>query len=270
MNQPFKWRHFQGEIILWAVRWYCKYGISYRELEEMLKERGIDVDHTTIYRWVQHYAPELRKRLLWHTRPHLGGNWQVDETYIKVKGKWMYLYRAIDSRGRTIDFYLSQTRNTKAAKLFLGKALKAIKKYDHPRVINTDKAPAYGVAIQELKAEGKLSSKVEHRQVKCLNNKLEADHGKLKRLIKPTLGFKSRKTAYATLKGFETMRMLKKGQGQHFQIQEGIRGEVRLIESAFGLGPSILADTMDFLKEKISENPELALEMERRFGKQSA
>jgi transposase-like protein len=117
----FKWRHFRGEIILWGVRWYCKYGISYRNLEEILEERGVSVDHTTLYRWVQHYAPEIEKRLRWYwKRPGLSRSWRVDETYIKVKGKWAYLYRAVDKEGDTIDFYLSATRNMKAARRFLG------------------------------------------------------------------------------------------------------------------------------------------------------
>jgi IS6 family transposase len=111
----FKGRHFQGEIILWAVRWYCKYGISYRELEEMLEERGIEVDHTTLYRWVQHYAPLIEKRLRWFWRRPTSTSWRLDETYIKVKGKWAYYYQAIDKDGNTIDFYLSPTRNAKAA-----------------------------------------------------------------------------------------------------------------------------------------------------------
>ena len=232
----------------------------------MLKERGVDVDHTTIYRWVQHYAPELHKRLRWYTKPYYCGSWQVDETYVKVKGKWLYLYRAIDSRGRTIDFHLSQTRNAGAAKLFLGKALKNLKKYDHPTVINTDKAPAYGVAIRELKQEGKLDKEVEHRQVKYLNNKVEADHGKLKRLIKPTLGFKSRKTANATLKGFETMRMLKKGQGQAFQIQDGIRGEVRLVERAFNFGPCALAEALNRIQEEMDKDPSFENKLRKSVG----
>jgi transposase, IS6 family len=104
MKNDFKWRHFQGEIILWAVRWYCKYGISYRELEEMMSERGINVDHSTIYRWVQHNAPELHKRMKCYFRAY-NDSWRVDETYIKIKGEWKYLYRAVDSRGNTIDFY---------------------------------------------------------------------------------------------------------------------------------------------------------------------
>ena len=103
----FKWRHFQGDVILWAVRWYCRYPISYRDLEEMLAERGISVDHTTIYRWVQCYAPEMEKRLRWFWRRGFDPSWRLDETYVKVRGKWTYLYRAVDKRGDTIDFYLS-------------------------------------------------------------------------------------------------------------------------------------------------------------------
>ncbi|MCC5758073.1 IS6 family transposase, partial [Klebsiella pneumoniae] len=98
---PFKGRHFQRDIILWAVRWYCKYGISYRELQEMLAERGVNVDHSTIYRWVQRYAPEMEKRLRWYWRnPSDLCPWHMDETYVKVNGRWAYLYRAVDSRGR--------------------------------------------------------------------------------------------------------------------------------------------------------------------------
>ncbi len=246
MQEDFKWRHFEGEIILWAVRWYCKYGISYRELEEMLKERGVDVDHSTIYRWVQHYAPELQKRLKWYFKGAQGGSWRVDETYIKVKGQWRYLYRAVDAKGYTVDFYLSQTRTAQAAKRFLGKALYKKKEWELPHTINTDKAASYGVAIQELKAEGKLPQDTLYRQVKYLNNIVESDHGKLKRLIKPTLGFKTMKTAYATLKGFEAMRSIKKGQGSAYRIQEGVMGEVRLVERCFQLGKSPIAELVEW------------------------
>jgi len=114
---PFKWRHFQSDIILLCVRWYLRYPVSYRQLEEMMMERGLSVDHTSIYRWVQHYAPELEKRC----RPHLKAatdSWKVDETYIKVKKEWVYLYRAVDSQGHTLDFWFSETRDAKAAKHF--------------------------------------------------------------------------------------------------------------------------------------------------------
>nr|WP_283956486.1 IS6 family transposase [Escherichia coli] len=167
---PFKGRHFQRDIILWAVRWYCKYGISYRELQEMLAERGVNVDHSTIYRWVQRYAPEMEKRLRWYWRnPSDLCPWHMDETYVKVNGRWAYLYRAVDSRGRTVDFYLSSRRNSKAAYRFLGKILNNVKKWQIPRFINTDKAPAYGRALALLKREGRCPSDVEHRQIKYRN-----------------------------------------------------------------------------------------------------
>src|SRR5437667_3193140 len=120
--RPFKWRHFEADIILLCVRWYLRYSLSYRDLEEMMAERGLSVDHTTIYRWVQRYAPELDKRC----RPHLkayNDSWRVDETYIKIKKVWMYLYRAVDSEGNTLEFLLSPTRDAEAAKRFFLKAL---------------------------------------------------------------------------------------------------------------------------------------------------
>lgn len=234
--KDFKGRHHGGEVILWAVRWYCRYGVSYRDLEAMLCERGVTVDHTTIYRWVQRCAPEIERRLRWYWRhPSMWRSWRVDETYVKVSGKWAYLYRAVDKRGWTIDFYLSSTRNAKAAKRFLGKSLAGLKDWETPSSLNTDKAAAFGVAIAELKAEGKCPPDLIHRQVKYLNNVIEADHGKLKRLIKPTLGFQSMKTAYATLKGFEVMHALKKGQAAPWQYDGGLMGEVRLIERTFGI-----------------------------------
>ena len=164
----FKGRHFRGEIVLWAVRWYCRYPISYRDLEAMMTERGVAVDHSTIYRWVQRFAPEMEKRLRWQWRRPQSRSWRVDETYIKVRGKWAYLYRAVDKLGNTIDFYLSATRNTKAAKRFLGKALRGLKDWEQPEVLNTDKAPAYAAAIAELKAVGKCPKDTRHRQVKFL------------------------------------------------------------------------------------------------------
>jgi IS1 family transposase len=135
----------------------------------------------------------MEKRLRWYWKPSMGYSWRVDETYVKVKGEWTYLYRALDKKGHTLDFYLSATRNTQAAKRFLGKALKSMKPWAHPGAINTDKAPAYRSAITELKAEGKCPPDTVHRQVKYLNNIIEADHGKLKRLINPVRGFKSMK-----------------------------------------------------------------------------
>jgi transposase, IS6 family len=247
----FKGRHFEGAIVLWAVRWYCRYGVSYRDLEQMMGERGVSVDHSTIFRWVQRYAPEIEKRLRWQWRRPRSTSWRVDETYVKVRGRWAYLYRAVDKVGNTIDFYLSPTRNTKAAKRFLGKALNGLKDWEKPHVINTDKAPTYAAALAELKKEGKCPKDTQHRQVKYLNNVVEADHGKLKQLIRPVRGFKTLKTAYATIKGFEVMRALRKGQAAIFNITGDIRGEARLVERAFGLGASALAEAAQLVSKQL-------------------
>ncbi len=234
MNQqhPFKWRHFQTDIILLCVRWYLRYSLSYRDLEEIMLERGLRVDHTTIYRWVQCYAPELEKRC----RPHLKvttDSWRVDETYIKVKKQWVYLYRAVDSQGNTLDFFLSPTRDASAAKQFFTKALTATHTAT-PRVINVDKNAAYPKAIAELKAEGIVPQSCELRQIKYLNNLIEQDHRFIKRLTKPGMGFFSFETAWRTLQGFETMNMLRKEQLQG--VAKGdVGGQVTLIATLFGV-----------------------------------
>jgi transposase, IS6 family len=229
---PFKWRHFEAEIILLCVRWYLRYALSYRDLEELMAERGLHVDHTTIYRWVQHYAPELDRRC----RPHLKAttdSWRVDETYVKVKGTWMYLYRAVDSQGATLEFFLSATRDTQAAKQFFFKALRA----SHsmlPRVITVDKNPASPKALSELKAEGTLPPQSELRQVKYLNNLVEQDHRFIKRLVKPGLGFFSGETAWRTLQGYEAMHMLRKGQVSGVQKADS-REQAALVARLFGV-----------------------------------
>ncbi|MGH9400662.1 MAG: IS6 family transposase, partial [Terriglobia bacterium] len=150
----FKWRHFTPDMILCAVRWYLRYSLSYRDVQERLIERGLDVAHTTVWRWVQRYAPELEER----TQPHLkptNKSWRVDETYVRVKGRYFYLYRAIDSTGATIDFFLLPLRSADAAKALLAKAL-ADPAPPQPRGINTDKAPCYPAAISASKEEGVL------------------------------------------------------------------------------------------------------------------
>lgn len=248
----FKGRHFTGEVVLWAVRWYCRYGISYRDLETMMTERGVRVDHSTIYRWVQKFAPEMERRMRWQWRRPQSDSWRVDETYIKVRGKWTYLYRAVDKMGNTLDFYLSSIRNAKAAKRFLGKALRGCKALEQPTEINTDKAGCYSQAIRELKKEGKCPQDVQHRQVKYLNNVIEADHGKLKQLIKPVRGLKTMKTAYATIKGFEVMRALRKGQASAFNLTRDPIGEKRLIERSFGVGPCVMLETMAWLEQQLA------------------
>src|SRR4029077_521691 len=166
----FKWRQFEPEVILLAVGWYLRFSLSYRDMEELLAERGLHADHVTVWRWVQRYAPEMERRL----RSRLNStndSWRVDETYIRVKGKWVYLYRAVDSTGATIDFLLSARRDTVAAKRFLGKALGGDNR-PHPRVINTDKDAAYPPAIVRLKAEGALEENCGHRPVQYLGQRL--------------------------------------------------------------------------------------------------
>ena len=161
-------------------------------------------------------------------------------------------YRAVDEQGHTIDFYLSQTCDSKAAKRFLGKALQGFKEGEKPYLIYSDKAPTYGKAIAALKHEGKFPDSIAHRQIKYRNNIIEADHGKLKRRIKPTLGFKSMKTAYATIRGFEVMHALRKGQAKLWMLSTGVRGEVRLVERAFGLGPSIMTEMIRHLETTLA------------------
>ncbi len=222
---------------------------------EMMRERGLRVDHTTIYRWVQYYAPELEKRC----RPHLkvcNDSWKVDETYVKVRKTWMYLYQAVDSQGNTLEFLLSPTRDAEAAKRFFLKALPSpaastpgahlVKEQvkepraaaspatSTPRVINVDKNAAYPKAIAQLKAAGILPASVDPRQVKYLNNLIEQDHRFIKRLVKPAMGFFSVETAGRTLQGYEVMNMIRKGQVRG--VDKGdISGQVTFIASLFAM-----------------------------------
>ena len=236
---------FRGGIILWAIRRRCRYGVSCRDLEEMPEERGVSVDRTAICRRAQVCAPEIESRLRWHCRPGgLSRSWRVDETHIKFKRNWACLCRAVDSRGGAVGFHLSRAGNAGAAKRFPGKAQRGCKEWQKPCVINTDKAGCCGQAIRELKKEGKRPSETDRRQVKHLNTVIEADHGRLKRLIRPAFGFKSMKTAQTTIKGFEAKRALRKKQASAFQLQPGIRGEVRPAEHALGIGPEMMSGLM--------------------------
>jgi IS6 family transposase len=209
-DRPFKGRQFAAEVILWAVRWYLMFPISYRDLELMIQERGVTIAHSTIFRWIQAYAPELEKRI----RPHLrmsNGSWRVDETYVRVKGHWSYLYRAVDSRGQTIDFLLSAKRDAAAAKRFFHKALGQPHTVN-PRSITVDKNPAYPCAAADMQENGELWRHSRLRQCKFLNNIVEQDHRRIKRPTRPGLGFGSFQTARRTLAGYETMAMIRKGQ----------------------------------------------------------
>ena len=197
-----------------------------------MQERGVEVDRSTINRWVLKYAPEWDKRI----RPHLqstNDSWRVDETYIKIKGRWKYLYRAVDSEGNTLNFLLCAKRDASAAERFLRKTLNA-SHTQNPRVINVDKNVAYPPAIEDLKASEQLPATTELRQVKYLNNLVEQDHRFIKRLTKPGMGFSSFNTARRTLRGFEAMNMIRKGQVQG--VNKGdVQASIKLVSQLFGI-----------------------------------
>ncbi|MCR8861132.1 IS6 family transposase [Bacillus pseudomycoides] len=226
----FKWKHYQPDMILLTVRWYLRYNLSFHDLVEMMEERGLSIAHTTIMRWVHQYGPELDERVRRHLKT-TNDSWRVDETYVKVKGQWMYLYRAVDSEGNTIDFYLSESRDKQAAKRFFKKTL-ATSHICKPRVITVDKNPAYPVAIQELKKEKHMPEGIQIRQVKYLNNIVEQDHRFIKKRVRSMLGFKSYETATSILSGVEAMHMIKKGQ-LHLQVKSA-QNEVGFIHKLFG------------------------------------
>jgi transposase-like protein len=232
MNNPFKWKHYQAEIILTCVRWYLRYALSYREVAEMMGERGLSVVYTTVFRWVQQYALEINKR----SRPHVkksNNSWRVDETYVKIRGKWMYLYRAVDSRGQTLDFLLNEPRSARAAKRFFKKIL-GNRHTSSPRIINVDQNAAYPRAFQDLKADKLLPEEAQLRPTKYLNNIVEQDHRFIKRRVKPGLGFQSYPTAWRTLQGYEMMHMIRKGQIQG--IDKGnIQAQNQFIAGLFGI-----------------------------------
>jgi putative transposase len=208
----FKGTHFVKDIILTCVRWYLAYPLSYRQVEELMEERGVSVDHSTVNRWVVKYSPQLEEAFHRRKRP-VRLSWRMDETYIKVKGQWRYLYRAVDKTGQTIDFLLTEERNEQAAKRFL---TKAIRRHGIPEKITIDGSEANAAAIRGYnEAHG---TAIIIRQVKYLNNVVEQDHRAVKRVTRPMLGFKAFETAQGTLVGIELMHMIKKGQ---MGVEEG-------------------------------------------------
>jgi len=213
MTQPpslalFKGRHFDQEIIVLCVRWYLSFKLSSRDLVRMMAERRVVLAHTTILRWVQRYVPEFEKCWSRYARD-VDGSWRCDETYIKVRGHWTYLYRAVDKGGRTVDFLLSERRDVAAAKRFF---YNAIRHHGMPRVITLDGYAASHRAIRELKSEGSMSRRVRIRSSKYLNNIVEQDHRRIKQRIVPMLGFKRFDTATITISGIELAEKIKKAQ----------------------------------------------------------
>jgi putative transposase len=215
MTVSFKWAHFPQDIILTGVRWYVAYPLSTRHVEELMRERGVHVDHSTINRWVIKYSPQLEEAFHHRKRP-VGRSWRLDETYIRVKGEWRYLYRAVDKHGQTIDFLLTEHRDQEAALRFLKKA---IRRGGVPEKITIGGSGANEAAIKRYNEEHGTAIII--RQVKYLNNMIEQDHRGVKRVTRPMLGFKSFAAAQAALIGIELMHMLKKGQ---LVREEGIEG----------------------------------------------
>ena len=208
VEELFKGRHFDQEIVVLCVRWYLSFKLSFRDLVAMMSERGIIMAHTTILRWVQHYTPEFEKRWRRFARS-VGGSWRMDETYVRVKGEWVYLYRAVDKAGKTVDFYMSPKRDVNAAKTFLRKAMKGQRV---PTKITLDAYAASHRAVVELKENGELPKRVRVRTSKYLNNAIEQDHRRVKQRLRPMLGLKSFPTAAIVIGGIELAEKIKKGQ----------------------------------------------------------
>jgi transposase-like protein len=208
VEELFKGRHFDQEIVVLCVRWYLSFKLSYRDLVAMMGERGIDLAHTTILRWVQRYTPEFEQRWKRFARS-VGGSWRMDETYIKVRGAWVYLYRAVDKQGFTVDFYLSRNRDVEAAKQFLRKAMKNQRV---PTKITLDAYAASHRAVAELKDVGELPKRVRVRSSKYLNNMIEQDHRRVKQRIRTMVGLKSFGAAVVTISGLELVEMIRKRQ----------------------------------------------------------
>ena len=201
-----KGMRFPIDIILVCIRWYVAYPLSYRHLEEIMQERGVFVDHSSINRWAIRFLPLLEKVFRKHKRA-VGGSWRMDETYIKVKGAWKYLYRAVDKEGKTVDFLLTVRRDKAAALRFFDKAMKAS---GVPEMVTMDKSGANKAAMDEINGRGETLIIV--RQVKYLNNIVEQDHRAIKRVTRPMLNFKSFRAARNVLAGIELMHMIRKGQ----------------------------------------------------------
>ena len=191
-----------------SVRWYLSFKLSYRALVTMMRERGIGLAHATILRWVQHYTPEFEKRWNRYARS-VGGSWRCDETYIKVKGAWVHLYRAVDKAGKTVEFYLSGNRDVDAAKAFLRRAIKGQRM---PTKITLDAYAASHRAVAELKDSGEIPQRVLVRSNKYLNNLIEQDHRRVKQRLGTMLGLKSFPTAAVVISGIELAEKIKKGQ----------------------------------------------------------
>ena len=206
LRKVLKRLHYPLEVMLTCVRWYVAYPLSLRHIEEMMHERGVFVDHATVHRWAIKMVPVLAA-IFRRRKRQAGGSWRMDETYIKVAGKWRYLYRVVDRAGDTVDFLLTAKRDMAAARRFLERAINL---HDLPEKITIDKSGANTAAIESVKADACVD--ILMRQNKYLNNIVEQDHRAIKRITRPMLGFKSFWSARILIAGIETMHMIRKGQ----------------------------------------------------------
>ncbi len=231
-KSPFEWRHFESSVILLCVRWYCRYQLSYRDLEEMMRVRGPSVDHVTIFRWVRRYAPEINERM----RPYLkmsGTSYRLDETYVKVGKGWKYLYRAVDPAGRTIEFMLSAKRDVSAAKRFFKRLMRA----DHRRLpftVGTDKHASYPEAFAALVTEKILPRDCKLRRVKHLNNIIGQDRRAIRRRWRACQCFRSFHTAERAIEGIEALHMMGKGQVKRLDGSDAV-GQAKFVAGLFGV-----------------------------------
>ncbi|WP_405471091.1 IS6 family transposase (plasmid) [Morganella morganii] len=215
IRKAFQRLHYPVDIIAQCVRWYLAYSLSLRDLEEMMAERGIQVDHATLHRWVLRLVPLIAQAACRYKRP-VSQKWHIDETYIKIKGQWRYLYRAIDSAGNTVDFLLTRHRDVKAARRFFKQA---ISHHPCPLTVTIDKSSANRKALDSFNAGFSRYKPITIRQNKYLNNRIEQDHRAVKRRTRGMLGFKSFRCAQILLAGIELMHMFRKGQ---FKIDDKV------------------------------------------------
>ena len=214
-SSAFAGFRFPPEVILLAVRWYLRFGLSYRDLEELLAERGIEVDHVTFRRWVQRFTPLLGDAAR-PCRHAVGSRWFVDETYVKVAGRWRYVYRAVDQHSQVIDVYVSARRDIAAARKFFATALTA---HGEPDEVVTDLAPALEHVIEELLAD------VFHNTEQYANNRVECDHGRLKARLRPMRGLKTDRSAQVVINGHAFIQNVRRG---HYELGTEADSRLRL------------------------------------------
>jgi transposase-like protein len=197
---------FPPDVIVLAVRWYLRFGLSYRDVEELLTERGVEVDHVTVYRWVQRFTPLLADAAR-PCRYRVGDRWFVDETYVKVAGHWRYVYRAIDQFGQVIDVFVAPRRDARAARRFLEQAMGTTKVV--PVEVVTDRAATYPIVLEDLLPAAW------HRTEQYANNRVEADHGRLKSRLRPMRGLKQDRNARVVITGHAFVQNVRRG---HYEL----------------------------------------------------